>query len=178
VELVRVVALAWPAKHVARAFSGLRSSTINLQRGASQISPTLRFSIPHLLRYGDLSAFGIVVTTKCAVFSSCTTDSMPKSGSSNQKNNICDIGASPARFKGRFGWTSTIENDQVHFRVVCGNHREQHAELMSNPHQIPGTSKRSQVCQTHRRTCKVFPGAVGLGFCVHRWTHKGCDRRH
>jgi hypothetical protein len=45
-------------------------------------------------------------------------------GTSSQKNNFSDIGTSPARLEGRVGWTSTLENHQVHLRIVCGNYRE------------------------------------------------------
>jgi hypothetical protein len=124
VELSASLLLPGRAKHVARAFLSyvIPKSTMNLPRGASN-SPTLH-SFPYILRYGDFCAFCIVFTTQCAVFSPGAADSVLEIGTASQKNNFSDIGTSPARFKGWSGWSSTCENDQVHFRVVCGDNRK------------------------------------------------------
>jgi hypothetical protein len=98
VELVRVVALAWTAKRVARAFPTYVIGAIQSSTAAFSNIPTLPFSIVIALN-GDSSAFGLVFATNCIVFQS--VDAIPELeadfSSQMDEHNISDIGTSPAR---------------------------------------------------------------------------------
>ena len=122
---VRVVALAWPRQALGSCLPVLCHPEIDHESRKRRItkSPTLQ-SFPYFLRYGDSCAFCIVFAAQCAVFSPGAADPMLEIGTASQKDNFSDIGTSPARFKGWSGWSSTCENDQVHFRVVGGDNRK------------------------------------------------------
>jgi hypothetical protein len=82
-----------------------------------------RHSLINCLQYGDFSAFCSFLATQCAVCACCAADSVLEIGSPSQKNIFGDIGTSSARLERRFGWPGACEDNQVHFRVVCGEFR-------------------------------------------------------
>ena len=82
-----------------------------------------RHSLINCVQYGDSSAFCGFFATQCAVCACCAADSVLEIGSSSQKNIFGDIGTSSARLERRFGWPGACKDNQVHFRVVCGDLR-------------------------------------------------------
>lgn len=92
---------------------------------ASRISSVFaaRRSLIYYLQYGDFSALCSFLATQCAVCACCAADPVLEIGSSSQKNIFGDIGTSSARLEGRVGWPGASEDNQIHFRVVCGDFR-------------------------------------------------------